>query len=156
MPTSLFTQDHLKVPYEWYSQTIRYVYDAGILQIPIAKAFTAGQKPAASIVQVVAPFGAKILKFSSSRIGLLPNVPSPVSPNPANEILSRMIVDVETPVLLPDGVNHITKAEGTYIYVLKQPIVAGSDSLRMGGTPIDATSADSNLFSPGQFVSGLQ
>jgi hypothetical protein len=165
-PTSfgsgLFTFSHVAVPYSTWTQKIKYIWDNGTIQIPLAglgniangNVMGFNQRQASKAVQLCSPFGKKIVKWSASRRGATPILPHPIPFNDPNSILKKATIDTISPALETDAANHMFMITGTYIYILLQPLWAPTDTLTMGATAYDLTPAAANLLVPGAFVQG--
>lgn len=132
-----FSLDAAINPYEYYTQRIRYIWNQGIVSLPVAGPVGslgnpnpplppadgfANRQPAA-IGQVHAPIGFKIVLWNAQRVGVFPFVPNPYTQDPNNnDNLIASEIDVDTPTLLADENTFVTRASGVYIYAMNQPV----------------------------------
>lgn len=160
--------DQLIAPYLVYKVRTYYHWDNGTLQLPVAYttpttqttgqqvAYTAPytQRQAASVVQVTAPHGLKVVTFEIARLGAKPTLPDP-TPQSSNEVLGVMDVQPEAPTLGSDGRTYIYKVSGVYLYRLLQPYWH-TDGLFTGGkTAADQATKTGNALTTKQYSSTI-
>lgn len=151
---NLFTEQHIQAPYNFFVQRIRYIYNAGLLQVPVAAPdLTGGQRTPCEVVSASAPFGQKIVFFATRRLGLQPEVPTPEELSP-NERLLVAVVEVESPQTNTGGDQHFWGIYGAYVFALVRPIWM-KDGLPAGKVAYDLTPAATNVIGGSQFVSTL-
>jgi hypothetical protein len=149
--------EQVQAPYLVYRYRDHYEYDSGLLSMPLS-GLTAGPAPPSTLLVVQARRAAtyRIVEFEIVRVGDKPVLPSLVSPNP-NEVLLSASVTPQAPVVGPDGCNFTYGVSGRYVYaVLGGPVIPGTDPLRMGSSPTDTTTASGNVYDSGDFDSTIQ
>jgi hypothetical protein len=143
--------------YTDYQCTQSYFYNSGILQLPVAADSQDGTQ-ACEFVQVAAPYGQRVVNWTTEREGLTPEIPDPFKDINANEVLLRAVVTSTAPVPMILGNAYSYQMNGTYTYGSTNPWRPGASNggLLGGGflpigklTPIvksDGTSKDTNVF----------
>lgn len=149
MSSPYFSQAQTDAPYTTYWQSITYVWGNGTVQLPVSSANVAN----AEMIQVNSPSGAKIVVWTAERSGIPPDVPD-TTPG-QGETLNWFRVTLETPELQADGVSHIYRRRGVYVYYLQQPLSVSSGQLYAGATPVDINSVSSSVLSPSEVNSSL-
>ena len=144
-----FTVGHDNKPYLFYTVVTRYVWDEGLVQLPVGVAPSAspgsvGQRVSCEVVRASAPFGRKEVTFHARRRGAPPVVPSPRVYETTNEVFVSSDVTVMAPSL-QILLNREWEVSGVYTYILKQPIWA-EDGLPSGASPADQATEDKNIY----------
>ncbi len=151
-----FTQGHQIAPYRTYNVECRYVWNEGLIQVPIAGPKTTDdQRTPCEIVREHAPCGYKEVRFEATRIAAQPAVPHPLSyRNNPNEVFYYADVVVTVPAL---GIVGETTwgIRGVYRYHLLKPIWV-EDGLRSGASPLDTAQEVSNIYDSTDFNPNLQ
>src|SRR5690348_6117701 len=159
---TLYTPDHLVFPYIQYDLDIEYLWDNGQLQGPVSplsdqvidpSQVLPAYRQATPSVQVSAPYGRKIVKFSIARRGVMPVIPYPWSPNP-NEVLVLARLNPQAPLPSEDGYSSIYSVSGLYVYNLLQPYWATDGVITGGSTAVSTLQSKDNIFPPSNFQSG--
>lgn len=146
----LWTQAHLEAPFTAYSIQQSYVRNPGITLSPVA----GPPGTPADVIQVCAPYGAKVVSWTACRIGLRPLVPDS-APNIDNHVLAHEVVTTHEPVTSEDGQTKLFVISGTYVYLNLLPLVPASDGLAMGAPPYDRTPGASNVLGPEWYTKNI-
>ncbi len=148
-----FTAAHIAARYQTYVAQNAYVYNEGVVVVPVAGPNTT-PKVRARRVRLHSPHGYRVFSWSVERVRLKPLLPKMVKQNDDEVFLWGRIV-VQPPEIEAGGNMHLYRVEGTYWYGLLAPL-NHEDQLRMGATPYDITPASVNVCSPGDFTEQLQ
>ncbi len=105
------------------------------------------------VLQVSAPYGAKIVKFDVIRFGLMPLVPGPEASD-ANVVYLTGEVDVEEQTGL-DGIRKWYRVSGWYLYAFLKPVFTAS-GLPFGVKPIDRDNPPDMVLPPEAFVDTMR
>lgn len=149
-----FTDAHKQSPYTSYNMVTKYIWDEGLVQMPVAEKSSDGQPPACEIVRAEGACGRKEVRFTATRKGYHPNVPSPVTTDP-NEVFAFADVGAVVPGLEASG-EATYSVSGLYIYFLKKPWWVAGQGIPLGATPYDTTPAGNNVMPAGSFDPSLQ
>ncbi len=107
------------------------------------------------VLQVSAPYGAKIVKFDVIRFGLMPLVPGPESSD-SNVVYITGEVDVEEQTGL-DGIRKWYRVSGWYFYTFLRPVfTASATGLPFGVKPIDRDNPADMVLPPEAFVDTMR
>ena len=164
----LFNQpEAAKGPYDKYEISSKYVWDSGLLDLPVAY-FTGSQQNVAqpgysqplnhrlpaSQIPVSAPLGYRVVTFDVARWGAPVTMPSPLPAN-ANEVLLYAEVEPYGPILQPDGRTFYQQARGRYVFALVQPLFPTTDNLLGTATAASTDTFQTNVTTPAQFNTDL-
>jgi hypothetical protein len=155
---NLFTDSHQAAPYTRFTMRIRYLYDDGRLQLPIAAPPPVNRgdvnaRPKSSIVRTHAPASRASVEWTATRLGAAPDLPHPEVPEQARGwFLTSAEIVVEAAALQADGLTQEFKVSGVYVYLMDTPVWAPTDAPSTGSTPYDVTSP--GAISPSQFKGG--
>lgn len=149
-----------------YRVTVRYRYNAGKRQLPVAyttaqqqqagpdpTAVPYQQRAACEIVTVSQPIGRKIVKFAIVRMGVQPVAPSPLPANDNEVLLDAQVVPF-APSIQADGNTEVYGIKGRYVYALNKPLFV-NDSLSQGSTQVDNISPYQTQLDGSGFAAGM-
>ncbi len=130
-----FSQAHQEKYYRINRIVTRYIWNQGTNLLPVAKpGNSANQVTPSVIVQTSSPFGYKIVTWVIERMGQFPLLPD-WEPDNANQVFASSEINFGNVQPEPNGqpVFHI---EGTYVYLLKQPISIKNGIFHIGMQPV--------------------
>jgi hypothetical protein len=105
------------------------------------------------LVRAKSPVGRKVVSFTIEAYGRAPTVPSPISPDPNDEIFDD-VVSYPVSMTDPGTGRHFWQITGVYEYVLRQPLYPERDGLPGITMPleIDGRSAAENTIPASAFT----
>lgn len=147
-PPNDWAPDQEEFPYRAYTIRTSYPRASGCLLLPVAG--PAGTP--AHLVDVVAPYGRKVVTWAVIRQGAKPVLPAPES----QQCLAEATPVFEDSKVLPGGQVRLFYASGTYVYNLALPFTE-ADSLPTGAPPVQVRplSAEENQVLPAQWQAGI-
>lgn len=138
--TNVFSPDQCGPnPYSDFKFDVSYEYITGVLQAPVADVSSGGAPIACEFIGVVAPYEAKVVRWTAEREGAEPKVPSPISTDP-NCVLRSATRSPAVPVPMPNGLGFVYRISGVYVYGLVVPRGPIGD-LPVGTMPVVTTPA---------------
>lgn len=151
--------------YTDYQVTQTYLYDSGVLQLPVAVDDDSGSTPC-DFIQVSAPYGQRVVVGTAEREGLTPELPDPFEDINPNEVLLRAVCSFANPFPMILGTSYAYQASWTYTYGSTNPWRPGASNGGLLGsgvipigklTPIlNPNSKDVNIFPTAtRFVQGI-
>jgi hypothetical protein len=150
--STLWTAEHQQHPYTQYIIKVDYLWDNGVLQLPMAEP-AEGTLVECEVVHHCAPYGKKVVSWTATRAGVKPILPDP-TPQDDNEELEGFVVSPLSSVLQADGVTKMYKVTGVYTYILKTP-VPPSSGFQFAAVPFDQTPKASNRYESSDFSTNL-
>jgi hypothetical protein len=124
----------------------------GLTGMPVAGALEL-RGPTMRMVRTCAPFGFKIITWTSGCVGGEPLVPHPDTGS-ANDVFTAFVLATGMPGNTVDGAQILVTA-GQYLYTLQSPFTPGVDPLTRGTSPFVSTPAGMNWVDPSNFVKYL-
>lgn len=149
-PANLFAPENEPHPYRRYDIQTTYVKDNGTLLMPIA----GPPGTPAAVIQVCAPYGRKIVDWTLERQGADPEPPAPTDDPDQGIVLERQEIRPLSKLLMADGLTHVHRMTGQYVYLLTLP-QDETGPLQIGSPPYDLTPPEENIVSPGQYKPGI-
>lgn len=146
---SSFKKGHAVANYDEYSQVADYLFDSGLLQVPIA----GPPGTPCEIIRWHAGVGQQLVTFAAQRTGARPELPTP-EPQSSNEVLASLHVKPMAPTVMADG-TPVCRVEGSYTHFLLRP-VTHRDTLRMGTSPYEEGDPTGNSYcvTPADWTTG--
>jgi hypothetical protein len=148
------SEDKLDFPYTYYELQNEYKVNQGVIGMPRADSRT-DLAVTQSIIQLHAPTARRILTVTASRNGKPPILPTlqPVltDPNGYKEVLEGWAPITKAPKIEADGYSRIFELKAVYSYLMERA-PGPSDILRVGSTPLDLFSPNSNWINLGTAV----
>lgn len=146
-------------PYQSYNIDTFYRWFSGVLQVPVAQtpAGTPGtytNRPSAGKVQTSAPYGQKLVVVTATRLNAMPVLPTPITTN-SNETLLSVIINPQSPAIIPDMASRLFTIRAEYTYALTKPIWVPDGTEDMPITEADGNTRSSYGIGSIQFVQGL-
>src|SRR5262245_24529962 len=136
----VFTSEHLRGRYEGFQSATTYRHNSGKVGVPLACPDPQGAT--VRVVQMHQPVTFRVYEWVAVRRREKPVLPDPLAFAHPGEVLKDATVTPEPPQLAEDGVTHIYRVTGVYVYIQTRPVVPGKDTLQPGGTPFDRTPAN--------------
>jgi hypothetical protein len=149
-PASVLNQADAGLLYEQYLVLTEYYWNSGLAQLPVA----GPDGSECRVVKLSAAWGKKIVRYTARRSHLQPDLPSPVTTNPNETLMTARVTP--TYEATPDGKEYLFTAEGRYDYALARPVFM-TDGLGVAAVPpLAAQKGDAVTTWPGSvFVAGL-
>lgn len=121
------------VMYEESPGRSNYINTQGIIQLPIASSVNdvltglgggGGNQPTCVNIQLFQPTSKKVIEWSQTRIGAVPEPPDATVPDQLSENYTLMTNNISTNMIevMADGVTPIYRCSGVYSYSLLNPI----------------------------------
>ena len=150
LPDSLFSQSHADAPYTEYQIQSRFEWQSGTVATPVAGPPGTPQE----IEQVHAPVCSRTVRWSATRVGSIPELPSP-NTGSDNEVLASMVIVAEAPKPIRAGNFFIHRTSGVYTYHVLVALTPGVDPIPSSATPASTDSASGNNLRGYMFKSGV-
>jgi hypothetical protein len=141
-----------KYPYTFVEIESRYLLDNGWIQLPLAD--PASEKSAA-LIKLHGRIAKRILTMTAKREGKQPTIPSlnedVVDHNGYREVLEIINIASKAPKLGPNGYSRTHEFFIELVYLLEKA-PSNTDKLRVGSTPLDRFSPNSNWINLGELA----
>lgn len=121
--------------YRGYTQDHEYETDTGLLPLPVA-----GRTPKVRLIRLHGGMGTRIVKWTASRVGAPPIIPTPTST--AYDRIIEHSVTPSLPVPNPQGAGYDWTVKGEYRYIQVTPRTPGINTLSTGGYPFPLAPMD--------------
>lgn len=140
------SSDLLAFPYTFIELSNRYETDAGWMATPLASVDPAAQRTA-SLIRLHGSVTRRILTLVATRNAKWPTIPTMqeqlTDPNGIREVLQRTEITSKAPELTASGSGRMVSVEVKYTYLMERAPRL-NEKLRVGSTPLDLFSPDSN------------
>jgi hypothetical protein len=149
-PDSQFSQSHEDAPYTQFTIQSEFREQSGRLGIPVA----GPPGTPAKMIQFHAPIQERVVRWTATRVGSIPELPSP-NTGSSNEVLISKRIIPEAPKPYRSGNFSLFRVTGEYVYQILQPLVPGVDAIPSTASPATSASAPTNNLQNFMFKDGV-
>lgn len=140
------SDDLLDFPYSFIELTSHYETTNGWISTPLANVNPTAQRTAA-LIRLHGPVTQRVITLTATRNGKWPSIPAMreqmIDANGIREVLNKTEVTAKAPELTASGSGRVVSMNVRYTYLLERAPRA-DEKLRVGSTPLDLFSPDSN------------
>lgn len=143
-----------------YLLDIKYTWDEHKMQMPVAAAplqsgggSSIGQRTPCEVIQLAAPSGRKVVKWTAERADDWPLCPDKDTRD-SNDVFLRAEITGAAKDLLPNMKDYVHRVTGIYWYALKRPVGPG-DALAFGAVPAFKANVRDGVMPASRFVQDI-